>query len=178
MTTSSPDSVPPGRHAGPVEVTVRSYDHPDAVRLLRALYEEQVGRYGFADPVDADPDAYAPPNGLFLVAYVADVPSACGGYRPYDAGVAIVEMKKMYTVPDLRGRGLGRILLSRLEQDAVYHGAHRAILETGVRSHEALALIARAGYRPTTRYVTGRDPAVNRAFFKDLVRAQRAVWSG
>jgi GNAT superfamily N-acetyltransferase len=168
MTTSSPDSARPAHEAGPVEITERSYDHPDAMRLVRALYEEQVDRYGFADPVEADPAMYAPPHGLFLVLYVADVPSACGGYRPYDLDAAVVEVKKAYTVPNLRGKGLGRLVLSRLEQHAARHGAHRVILETGVRSDAALALIQRAGYQPAARYVSGRDPAINRAFFKDL----------
>jgi GNAT superfamily N-acetyltransferase len=168
MTTSSPDSALPAHEAGRVEITERSYDHPDAIRLVRALYEEQVDRYGSADPVEADPMIYAPPHGLFLVVYVADVPSACGGYRPYDPVAAVVEFKKMYTTPGLRRRGLARLVLSRLERDATSGGARRAILETGARSHAALALVRRAGYQPTARYVSGRDPAINRAFFKDL----------
>ncbi len=168
MTTSSPDSALPAHEAGPVEIVERSYDHPDAICLVRALYGEQVDRYGFADPVEADPAMYAPPHGLFLVVYVAGVPSACGGYRPYDPAAAVVEIKKMYTTPGLRGGRLGRLVLSWLERDATNHGARQAILETGARSHAALALIRRAGYQPTARYVSGRDPAINRAFLKDL----------
>ncbi len=37
-----------------------------------------------------------------------------------------------------------------------------------MRSHGALALVRRAGYYPTAPYVSGRDPAINRAFVKDL----------
>lgn len=168
MTTNSFESAESAKPAGSVEIVERQYDHPDAVRLVRALYEEQVGRYGFADPVEADPAAYSPPHGLFLVAYVDGVPSACGGYRPYDAAEATVELKKMYTVPELRGQRLGRLIGARLEQHAAAHGARRAILETGARSDGALALVRSAGYRPTARYVSGRDPAINRAFVKDL----------
>jgi len=168
MTTGSSDSAQPAHQAGAIEIVERAYDHPDAVRLVHALYDEQVARYGFADPVDADPAAYAPTHGLFLVAYVDGVPSACGGYRTYDPAAATVELKKMYTVPELRGTGLGRLVGARLEQHAAHHGARRAILETGVRSHGALALVRRAGYQPTARYVSGRDPAINRAFVKDL----------
>jgi GNAT superfamily N-acetyltransferase len=168
MTKDSFDSPQPVQHAGAIEIVERPYDHPDAVRLVQALYDEQVGRYGFADPVEADPAEYAPPRGLFLVAYVDGVPSASAGYRTYDPTTATVELKKMYTVPDLRGRGLGRMVGARLEQHAACHGARQAILETGARSHGALALVRLAGYRPIACYVAGRDPAINRAFVKDL----------
>jgi GNAT superfamily N-acetyltransferase len=131
-----------------------------------------VTRYGFADPVDAKPAVYCPPLGLFLVAYIAGVPGACGGYRPYDPTPGTVEVKKLYTVPEWRGRGLGRLLLSRLEHDAVSRGAQVAVLETGVRNHAALALFQHAGYRPTARYVNGRDPTINRAFVKEFPGAQ------
>jgi len=66
-----------------------------------------------------------------------------------------VELKKMYAVPELRGRGLGRVVEARLEKHAADHGARRAILETGAHSHGALALVRLAGYQPT--------PATSRA---------------
>jgi GNAT superfamily N-acetyltransferase len=176
--TSDPGPAGPAHEAGPVEIIERPYDHADAVRLLQALYEEQVGRYGFADPVEADPAAYQPPQGLFLVAYVHGVPSACGGYRAYRPDRQVMELKKMYTVPQLRGHGVGRLMLDRLERAAARSGARRAILETGARSHAALALVRRAGYRPTAGYVPGRDPAINRAFLKDLSATAGATRPG
>jgi len=175
MTTGSSESDLPVCKSDTVEITQRPYDHPDAVRLVRALYDEQVARYGFADPVDADPAEYAPPHGLFLIIYSANVPSACGGYRPYDPGTSTVEVKKMYTIPDLRGEGLGRLVLFALQQHAGRHGAAGAILETGAHSHAALSLFRQAGYQPTGRYARGRDAAINRAFFKDLSDLQSSV---
>lgn len=154
--------------AGMAEVRQRAYDHPDAARLVQSLFEDQVRRYGFADPVAADPASYTPPLGLFLVAYIAGVPGACGGYRPCDLAAATVEIKKLYIVPELRGHGLGALILSRLEQDAAGRGARSAVLETGVRNYAALALFRRAGYRPTRRYAGGRDPVINRAFLREL----------
>jgi GNAT superfamily N-acetyltransferase len=174
MSTSSSESAHPAHEADEIEIVERAYDHPDAARLVRALYQEQVDRYGFADPVVAETAEYTPPRGLFLIAYVDGVPGACGGYRTYDPATATVELKKMYTVPELRGRGLGRLVGAELERHAAAHGARRAILETGARSHAALALVRLAGYQPTARYVTGRDPAINRAFAKDLTDLSRS----
>jgi GNAT superfamily N-acetyltransferase len=149
-------------------VHVRPYDHPDASRLVRSLFDDQTGRYGYADPVEADPAAYTPPSGLFLVGYLNGVPVACGGYRTFESCAATVEIKKMYTVPDLRGHGLGQRILTDLEHSAARRGARHALLETGVRNIEALALYIGIGYQPTERYVEGRDPVINRAFVKEL----------
>ena len=165
MIYESPKPLP---RDGAAEITERAYDHPDAVCLVRALFDEQIGRYGFADPAEADPASYAPPHGLFLVVYIAGIPRACCGYRTYDPATATIELRKLYTAPEVRGRGIGRLLLSRLEHHAARQGARRAILETGARNLEALALIRHAGYQPTARYVRGRDPAINRAFCKAL----------
>ena len=46
--------------------------------------------------------------------------------------------------------------------------AELLILETGARNTEAIALYARAGFRPIPAYVPGRDPRINRAFAKPL----------
>ncbi|MFK3984990.1 GNAT family N-acetyltransferase [Micromonospora sp. NPDC050397] len=150
-------------------MTARPYDHPDAARLLRAFYEDQVSRYGFAEPVDADPAGYAPPRGVFLVVYREHAPIGCGGYRWFDRTNGTIEIKKTYTIPEVRGTGVGRVLLSALEQHGVMNGASHSILETGVRNHAALALFRSLGYQPTHTYVASRDPKINRAFVKTLI---------
>ncbi|WP_433361280.1 GNAT family N-acetyltransferase [Streptosporangium sp. CA-115845] len=146
----------------------RPYDHPDATRLVRALFDDQQQRYGYAYPFEADPASYTPPHGLFLIGYLNTVPVTCGGYRTFDEPTHTIEIKKMYTVPRLRGLGLGERILTALEHRATQTGAQRSILETGVRNTAALALYTGIGYQPTARYVNGRDPAINRAFTKRL----------
>lgn len=159
--------------AGVEEVALleRRVDHPDAAELLRAFYDEQVGRYGFAEPIDLDPAAYAPPHGVFVVAYQHDRPVGCGGCRWYDRSTGTAEIKKTFLVPEIRGRGLGRTLMKRLEAEAIGWGARRIILETGVRNTAALSLFTGGGYTPMARYVAGRDPSINRAFVKTLTPA-------
>lgn len=157
------------KDSGKPDAVVRAYDHPDSMRLLDAFYLEQVGRYGFADPVAADPAEYAAPQGLFLVVYHDDTPVGCGAYRWYDRPTRRVEIKRVYTCPDVRGLGIGRTVLTRLEQHAVANGAHRALLETGVRNDAAIRTFLAAGYRPIAPYVAGRNPNINRAFARSLV---------
>lgn len=151
-----------------LELAVRPYDHPDAQHLVWALFDDQVERYGYADPAEADPVKYTSPRGLFIVGYLAGRAACAGGYRTYDPKTRTVEIKKMYTVPEFRGRGLGRLILTELERRATTSGARRSILETGIRNTGALALYIAMGYRPTSRYMEDRDPAINRAFIKEL----------
>ena len=101
--------------------------------------------------------------------YDGDRPVGCGGCRWYDRRTATAEIKKTYLLPAFRRLGLGRLLLAWLEEQAIGWGTEQVILETGVRNTAALGLFARSGYRPTARYVPGRDPAINRAFVKTLV---------
>ncbi|MBB5829528.1 GNAT family N-acetyltransferase [Micromonospora carbonacea] len=160
---------------GEVEVIARAYDHPDAVRLLAAFYQEQVERYGFADPVEADPAEYAHPHGHFVVAYHRGAPAGCGGYRWYERTAGTIEIKKLYALPDARGLSIGSTILSSLEEHAGARGARRIILETGVRNHAAIRLFHAIGYRPIARYVAIRDPKINRAFAKSLVTSVEDV---
>lgn len=150
-----------------VEIAERSPSHPDAARLLNAFYQEQLGRYGFADPVETSSSEHAS-GGVFVVMYQNALPAGCGGYRWFDRAAATVEIRKLYVTPQERGRGAGRALLAWLERHAAAAGARRAILETGVRNSAALRLFTSAGYQPVTRYVEGRDPAINRAFARFL----------
>ena len=159
---------------GLIEFMVRPVDHDDAAWLLRAFYDEQVGRYGFAESIAVDPREFVSPNGSFVVAYRDGEPVGCGGWRWHDRAAGVAEIKKLHLVRALRGFGIGRALLTRLEDDALAAGAVRVILETGARNTGALALFARAGYRPIASYVPGRLAEVNRAFGRCLVAGGRA----
>jgi len=152
-----------------VRFASREYDHLDASGLVNALYEEQVARYGYADPAGADPGEYRRPHGLFLVAYSDGLPVGCGGYRTFDVQARCAEVKKMFVRPECRGRGIGREVLRRLEDQAEASGFRSVILETGIRNEAALALYGAMGYQPRPRYaIAYRDPSINRAFTKDL----------
>jgi ribosomal protein S18 acetylase RimI-like enzyme len=57
-----------------------------------------------------------------------------------------VEIKRMYVVPEARGLGLARRLLTELERLAVAAGADWMVLESGQAQPEALSLYRSAGY--------------------------------
>ncbi len=149
------------------------FDHPDAVRLSALVQAEYRRRFGYDDMTPLHPDHFDPPYGLFLVAYREGRPVACGGWRAQetdDEGYANgdAELKRMFVVPEARGRGLARGVLRALEDSARAAGRVRMVLETGTLLHEAMALYVAGGYAPTAAFGPYRNHSDSRFFAKPL----------
>ncbi|WP_424892018.1 GNAT family N-acetyltransferase [Streptomyces sp. XH2] len=132
-----------------------AYDHPDAVKLQDRVQLEYAERYGDGDLTPLEPAQFAPPCGLYLIAYEpGGAPVATGGWRARDAAGGEghadgdAELKRMYVIPEARGRGLARRILAELEEDARAAGRTRMVLETGTKQPEAIALYVSSGYAP------------------------------
>jgi putative acetyltransferase len=80
-----------------------------------------------------------------VVAYENGKPMGCGALKEYDPGTA--EIKRMYTPPDRRGKGIASIVLAELEIWAKELSYTKCILETGKRQPEAIGLYKKNGYR-------------------------------
>ncbi len=127
-------------------ITPTPYDHPVASQLIAATLADLSERYGGpGDESPVDPAAFAPPGGLFLVAYLDGTPVGCGAWRSYGEDAA--EIKRMYTAPAVRGRGVARAVLAELENTARSAGKRRMVLETGWLQPEAIAMYERCGYQ-------------------------------
>jgi GNAT superfamily N-acetyltransferase len=136
-----------------VRIDVVPFDHPDAAPLIADLQQYFVVRYGEEDMTPVDPAEFAPPHGLFLIAYLYDRAVACGGWRVHDGPDGPeAELKRMYVSPAARGRGVGRAVLAELERTAANAGYPRMVLETGTKQPEALALYQSAGYAEVPRF--------------------------
>lgn len=153
------------------------YDHPDAVKLDDAVQLEYIARYG--DEGDATPlDAamFAPPLGLYLLAYdTEDRPVATGGWRTQDENDegysdGDAELKRMYVIPEARGLGLARRILAALEDDARAAGRTRMVLETGTMQPEAITLYESSGYAPCAKFGHYREYESSRCYAKSLTR--------
>ncbi|WP_406211349.1 GNAT family N-acetyltransferase [Kitasatospora sp. NBC_01560] len=145
-----------------MEIRVTGYGHPDAQHLSAEVQQEYVRRYGDGDLTVLHPDDFEPPAGLFLIAYLAGEPVACGGWRAKQAGPdglrdGDAELKRMFVVPAARGRGLARSVLARLEATAAAAGRTRFILETGTEQPEAVALYTSEGYLPIRKFGIYRE---------------------
>ncbi|CAM5404641.1 Acetyltransferase OS=Streptomyces griseorubiginosus OX=67304 GN=AQJ54_37660 PE=4 SV=1 [Streptomyces griseorubiginosus] len=153
------------------------FDHPDAVKLNDQVQAEYHVRYGDGgDATELAPADFQPPNGVYLIAYDAlDSPVATGGWRAQDANGegnldGDAELKRMYVIEQMRGRGLARRVLSALEEDARAAGRLRMVLETGTKQPEAIALYTSSGYEPCAKFGYYRDYEDSRCFAKPLAR--------
>jgi GNAT superfamily N-acetyltransferase len=92
----------------------------------------------------AGPDELGPPDGAFVVGYEDGRAVCCGGIK--GLGERICEIKRMYVVPDRRGRGVARTLLRALEHRARELGYATARLDTGPKQVGARGLYESEGY--------------------------------
>ncbi|MET7380311.1 GNAT family N-acetyltransferase [Streptomyces sp. NPDC005526] len=152
-----------------------SFDHPDAVKLNDEVQAEYHLRYGDGgDATHLDPADFRPPRGVYLIAYDADdTPVATGGWRSQDSNPegnedGDAELKRMFVVEQMRGRGLARRMLATLEEDARAAGRVRMVLETGDQQPEAIALYTSSGYEPCAKFGYYREYESSMCFAKLL----------
>jgi ribosomal protein S18 acetylase RimI-like enzyme len=156
------------RSAAAVDISEVDPDDPSAQRCLAAYYAELDSRFatGF-DPTAGEPvvsDEMRPPSGLFLVATLDDAPVGSGVLRFHGDGST--EIKRLWVAIDVRGLGLGRRLLSELEDRAVRHGSQTVRLDTNRSLEEAIAMYRRGGYREVAAF--NDNPYADHWFEKDL----------
>lgn len=124
---------------------------PEFVELVRGLDADLRERYG------ALQDSYAPHNKVDTIetAVVAREHGAaigCGCFKAHPHGESTIELKRMYVAPAARGRRIGATIVEALEQWAREQGFRAAVLETGDKQHEAIALYTRCGYERTPNF--------------------------
>lgn len=151
------------------------FDHPDAMKLNDEVQAEYHLRYGDGgDATPMNPADFRPPNGVYLITYDEHGrPLATGGWRCQDTNGegnedGDAELKRMYVVPEARGRGLARRLLVALEEDARRAGRVRMVLETGDKQPEAIALYTSSGYEACTKFGYYRGYESSMCFAKTL----------
>lgn len=120
-----------------VEVTPVSVHDPAARACLDRYFEELAARFpeGFTPPRYSVValDCYSPPAGVFLMARSAGDAVGCGALRLFSPGVG--EIKHMWVAPQVRGRGVGRMLLAALERAARERHLLAARLDTNSSHH-------------------------------------------
>jgi putative acetyltransferase len=112
------------------------------------------------------PEYFQPPDGTFLVAFLDGEPAGCGGVGRLEKTVG--ELRRMYVLPEHRGKGLGRALLVALEDAARELGYTTMRLETGNEAPEALGLYTASGYEPVPCWGPFATDPKSRCFEKPL----------
>lgn len=85
-----------------------------------------------------------------VVFYIDDKPSGCGAFKEYDTKTA--EIKRMFVIPEERGKGVAKLILKELEIWVAELKFTECILETGLKQSEAIKLYQKAGYEIIPNY--------------------------
>ncbi|GAA1977980.1 GNAT family N-acetyltransferase [Catenulispora subtropica] len=140
------------------------WDDPEAAALRAAQRAEIEEMYG----PDSEPGVApsAADIALFVVAYAGGAPVGCGALRPLEPGAA--EIKRMYVVPDWRGRGVSSAVLSALEAGAAARGRTTLKLETGPRQAAAIRFYERSGYARVPCFGAYADDPTSQCYQREL----------
>ncbi|NJK56101.1 MAG: GNAT family N-acetyltransferase [Pleurocapsa sp. SU_5_0] len=146
----------------------RKEDRQTAAEVIKTVLEE----YGLPwqpeladrDVIEVE-DAYLNAGGEFWVVEQDTVIVGTAAYQPIARGKNAVEIRKMYLLPEIRSKGLGKYLLLELEKAIAIQNYQEIWLETVTILKEAVKLYERNGYEPAEGVETARCDLV---YFKRL----------
>ena len=153
-----------------ITITRTNSDNPDFIILVKLLDADLAERDG------ADHSFYSQFNKIdkikqVVVAFENKRPIGCGAIKEYSTDT--VEIKRMYTVPNSRGKGIATRVLTALEQWATELNYKKCILETGKKQPEAIRLYKKNGYQLIQNYgqYAGIENSV--CFEKEITHANK-----
>ena len=150
-----------------VEIEQVGWGDPRAVALRDAMNAETGAMYAeftarrTPEQVAAIDDALTvdPASIVYTVIATEDgVPLGHSALRPFGEQL---EVKKVFTTADARGKGVAKALLADLERYALEHGVTSLVLQTGPLQVPAIELYLKLGYLPIP--VFGKYDAISGA---------------
>lgn len=135
-----------GSREQPLNFAIELVKAPTAetIQLLAELDEALSGPYSADQRHALSVEQLFQPGIRFFQVRVDGAAVACGGIAFLDG---YGELKRMYSRPAVRGRGVAKALLHRLEAEAREASLSLLRIETGVYQQEALRFYEGAGYR-------------------------------
>ncbi len=141
----------PPRHkeTAMIKITRTDSDNQDFIELIKYLNADLARRDGndhlfYSQFNKIDKIKHA------VVAYENDTPIGCGAMKEFAAHT--MEIKRMYTSPENRGKRVATRVLCELEIWATELSCTKCILETGKRQPEAIELYKNNGYTIIPNY--------------------------
>ena len=101
-----------------------------------------------------------------IVLYENQKPLGCGAIKEFDS--TAMEIKRMYTSPESRGKGNATKILSELEKWTKELSYEKCVLETGKRQPEAIQWYTKSGYKMIPNYGQYKGVANSICFEKIL----------
>ncbi len=127
-----------------IELKRTNSNNPQFVELVSELNN-------YLKTVDGDEhEFYMQYNGIdtlnhVVVAYFNETPVGCGAFKVFED--KSVEIKRMFTSPEMRGKQIATKVLHALESWAMELGYKSCILETGQRQIEAVNFYKKNAYK-------------------------------
>lgn len=85
-----------------------------------------------------------------VVAYFDNQAVGCGAIKAFANDS--MEVKRMFVMPNYRGKSIAQEILTELEKWTLELGKIKTVLETGQKQPEAIALYFKSGYQRTANY--------------------------
>ena len=128
---------------------VRTNSENKDFQKLTGLFDE------FLIDIDGDEkEFFAQFNQIYienvLICYENEVALGCGAFKKLDSQTA--EIKRMFVLPEGRGKGIATKILTELEIWAKDSGYDSCILETSQKLESAIALYRKYGYKDIPNY--------------------------
>jgi ribosomal protein S18 acetylase RimI-like enzyme len=144
---------------------------PAEIQQARELFQEYEAALGislcfqnFEQELAGLPGDYAPPNGRLLLAREYDQVMGCIALR--QLGPTTCEMKRLFVRPEYRDRGLGRVMVEAIIEEARKIGYTHVRLDTiADRMDRAVSLYKSIGFVEIPPY---RNNPVDTATFMEL----------
>jgi GNAT superfamily N-acetyltransferase len=144
---------------------------PAEIQQARELFQEYEAALGislcfqnFEQELAGLPGDYAPPNGRLLLAREYDQVMGCIALR--QLGPTMCEMKRLFVRPEYRDRGLGRVMVEAIIEEARKIGYTHVRLDTiADRMDRAVSLYKSIGFVEIPPY---RNNPVDTATFMEL----------
>ena len=106
-----------------------------------------------------------------VLAYSDKKPIGCGAFKIFNTDS--VEIKRMFTVPNARGKGIATLLLRELEDWAIELNYKTTVLETGKRQIEAVNFYKKCNYMSIPKYGQYKEMENSLCFEKILQNEKR-----
>lgn len=131
-----------------IKIIRTNSENQEFKKLVQSLNSDLAERDGESHPLS---QFNAIDNIKYVVlAYENHKPIGCGAIAEYDSNT--MEIKRMYVLPEVRGKRIGTNILTELENWAKELGSFKCVLFTGTNQPEANRLYERNAYRQIQKY--------------------------
>jgi GNAT superfamily N-acetyltransferase len=132
-----------------VRINKTTSENMDFINLIAALDQSLWGRYPELNN-DYWGNNILEINSYVLVLYVGKKAVGCGCFK--QKSINAIEIKRMFVIPEERGKGFAQNILQELELWAVASGFSSAVLETLYKQTEAISMYQKFGYEIIDNY--------------------------